>query len=219
MRSALRNPTQPQDIAPIPAGEDRLMFAAAMADAAEWQFAATMERRVLYATASRELYWPIAAILLLMVASGALMLAAVRPLSHRIAAQSQRLALAASVFSTSGEGILLLDADRRVIELNPAGCRMLGLSASEVRGSRFCGLVIGEPADPEYEEVWRRRTTAVGGANCASGAAMVPFDAWVSLARVRDEGDRVTNCGASSSTSLRARKPRARSAPLPITTN
>lgn len=186
---------QPQDIAPIPAGEDRLMFAAAMADAAEWQFAATMERRVLYATASRELYWPIAAILLLMVASGALMLAAVRPLSHRIAAQSQRLALAASVFSTSGEGILLLDADRRVIELNPAGCRMLGLSASEVRGSRFCGLVIGEPADPECREVWRQADD--GGQwqgelrlRRSDGTA---FDAWVSLARVRDEGDRVTN--------------------------
>lgn len=189
----MRDP--PQDVTPVPGSGGRLMFVAAMAKSAEWQLVVTMEPAVLYAGASRELYWPIAAIILLMVASGALMLAAVRPLSHRIAQQSQRLVLAASVFSTSGEGIVILDADRRIIELNPAGCRMLGLSAAELRGSRFCGLAIGQPDDPECREIWRQADERGQwqGELPLKRADGTSFDAWLSLACVRGEDDRVTN--------------------------
>lgn len=190
-----RNPGHAVEAVPLPGEDQRIVFATAMPDVEGWQLAVTLERAALYAAASRELYWPIAAIILLMVASGALTLVAVRPLSQRIAEQSQRLALAASIFGTSGEGILLLDAQRRVIELNPAGCRMLQQSPQAMQGQLFCGFTVGDPADPDCEAVWREVNSAGQwqGEMPLRRADGSVFAAWVSVAGVRDEDGCITH--------------------------
>ncbi|TAH53101.1 MAG: diguanylate cyclase [Betaproteobacteria bacterium] len=185
------------DAAALPGDEQRMLFAAAMPDIESWQLAVTLDRATLYSSAGRELYWPIVAIVLLMFASGALTLIAIRPLSQRIAEQSQRLALAASIFSTSGDGILLLDAQRQVIELNPAGCRMLQRTPDDVQGRRFCSFAVADPAGPDCAAVWREvdGTGQWQGEMPLRAADGSIFAAWLSLASVRDEAGSITHYG------------------------
>ncbi|ATE60660.1 diguanylate cyclase domain-containing protein [Thauera sinica] len=181
--------------ASVPGDGQRQLFASAMPKMEDWQLAVTIDRAALYEGVRRELYWPVAAIVLLMLASGALTLVAIRPLSRRIAGQSQRLALAASIFSSSGEGILLLDADRRVIGLNPAGCRMLQRQAEEVLGRHCCGFDAGDAVDADCAAIWRKVDDdgQWQGEMPLRRADGTVFDAWVSLAGVRDEDGRVTH--------------------------
>ena len=46
----------------------------------------------------------------------------------------ERLHLAASVFASSQEGILITDAESRILDANPACCAMTGFSLDELVG-------------------------------------------------------------------------------------
>ena len=54
-----------------------------------------------------------------------------------------RLRLAASVFSASQEGVMITDAEERILDVNPACCRMTGFDAGELIGRRLDGLGSG----------------------------------------------------------------------------
>ncbi|MET0069488.1 MAG: EAL domain-containing protein [Candidatus Thiodiazotropha sp.] len=65
------------------------------------------------------------------------------------------LRLAASVFSTSQEGILISDADNRIIDINPAFTRLTGYSREEALGKDPGFLSAGRQDQPFYAEMWQ----------------------------------------------------------------
>ncbi|MEW8684307.1 MAG: EAL domain-containing protein [Candidatus Thiodiazotropha sp.] len=65
------------------------------------------------------------------------------------------LRLAASVFSTSQEGILISDADNRIIDINPAFTRLTGYSREEALGMDPGFLSAGRQKQPFYQEMWQ----------------------------------------------------------------
>ncbi len=69
------------------------------------------------------------------------------------------LRLAASVFSTSQEGILISDADNRIIDINPAFSRLTGYSREEALGRNPSFLSSGRQSPDFYAEMWRSLDT------------------------------------------------------------
>lgn len=72
---------------------------------------------------------------------------------HKQAQEQQRLA--ASVFTTSQEGIVITDANNRIIDVNEAFTRITGYSHAEVRGKNPKVLHSGRQDAVYYEEMWR----------------------------------------------------------------
>lgn len=72
---------------------------------------------------------------------------------HKRAEEQQRLA--ASVFTTSQEGIVITDAENRIINVNEAFTRITGYSHAEVRGQNPKMLHSGRQDAGYYEEMWR----------------------------------------------------------------
>jgi diguanylate cyclase (GGDEF)-like protein/PAS domain S-box-containing protein len=71
----------------------------------------------------------------------------------------ERLRLAASVFATSQEGILISDADNRIIDANPAFTRLTGYSRDEALGQNPGFLSAGHQNHEFYAEMWQTITT------------------------------------------------------------
>ncbi|PVV05701.1 MAG: hypothetical protein B6D77_18415 [gamma proteobacterium symbiont of Ctena orbiculata] len=67
----------------------------------------------------------------------------------------ENLRLAASVFSTSQEGILISDADNRIIDINPAFTRLTGYSREETLGQNPSFLSAGRQNPTFYAEMWQ----------------------------------------------------------------
>jgi diguanylate cyclase (GGDEF)-like protein/PAS domain S-box-containing protein len=67
----------------------------------------------------------------------------------------ENLRLAASVFSTSQEGILISDADNRIIDINPAFTRLTGYSREEALGRNPGFLSAGRQDPAFYTEMWQ----------------------------------------------------------------
>jgi diguanylate cyclase (GGDEF)-like protein/PAS domain S-box-containing protein len=67
----------------------------------------------------------------------------------------EQLRLAASVFSTSQEGILISDANNRIIDINPAFTRVTGYSREEALGKNPGFLSAGRQNPAFYAEMWR----------------------------------------------------------------
>lgn len=185
----------PARAAPLPGDGHRLSFSGVLPDLQDWALVVSVERSALYAPAARALYLPVAAIVLLIMASAVLMFLAVRPLSRRLADQAQRLTLAASVFESSNEGIVLLDASRHIVQLNPAGARMLRLTAAEAQGQGFCDFSLPEGRLDRCDAVWVRsdQSGQWQGELPLRRADGEEFVAWLSLASMRDAEGRVTH--------------------------
>ncbi|MES9944936.1 MAG: EAL domain-containing protein [Candidatus Thiodiazotropha sp.] len=69
------------------------------------------------------------------------------------------LRLAASVFSTSQEGILISDADNCIIDINPAFTSLTGYSREEALGQNPGFLSAGRQDQAFYAEMWRSINT------------------------------------------------------------
>jgi diguanylate cyclase (GGDEF)-like protein/PAS domain S-box-containing protein len=65
------------------------------------------------------------------------------------------LRLAASVFATSQEGILISDPQNRIIDVNPAFTRLTGYSYDEAMGRNPAFLSAGRQSPDFYAEMWR----------------------------------------------------------------
>jgi PAS domain S-box-containing protein len=68
-----------------------------------------------------------------------------------------------SLVAISPAAVVVMDADERVTDWNPAAAELFGYSAEEVRGRRIDDLVIGEPHRDEGQEI-TREAMAVGRA-------------------------------------------------------
>jgi diguanylate cyclase (GGDEF)-like protein/PAS domain S-box-containing protein len=71
----------------------------------------------------------------------------------------ERLRLAASVFATSQEGILISDAKNRIIDINPAFTRLTGYTREETLGRNPGFLSAGRQSREFYDEMWRSINT------------------------------------------------------------
>jgi diguanylate cyclase (GGDEF)-like protein/PAS domain S-box-containing protein len=57
--------------------------------------------------------------------------------------KDESLYLGALIFRSSGEGILVADADEKIVDVNPAFSRLLGFSGDEVKGAKFDIIGLG----------------------------------------------------------------------------
>ncbi len=71
----------------------------------------------------------------------------------------ERQRLAASVFSTSQEGILISDANNRIIDINPAFTHLTGYSREEALGRDPGFLASGRQTPTFYAEMWESLKT------------------------------------------------------------
>lgn len=77
-----------------------------------------------------------------------------RDVTERIEAQ-KKLHLAAQVLEQTAEGVLIADADIRIISVNGAFSRTTGYSAEEVLGRNPSLLASGRHDQPYYQAMWR----------------------------------------------------------------
>ncbi|MNZ65268.1 Cyclic di-GMP phosphodiesterase Gmr [compost metagenome] len=176
-----------------PAGPDdrQLAFVSPLSEHPGWAIGLLAERERLYAGARSELLWPLLGILLLTVAGGVLTRFAIRPLSRRIEGQAEGLELAASVFDCSNEGIMLMDAEHHIAELNPAGCHLLRCAPKDIEGRTLCSLLVPDLSQSPLgcESMWAQ-TVRIGswqGEVAMQRDDGSTFHAWLSLAAAYDE--------------------------------
>jgi diguanylate cyclase (GGDEF)-like protein/PAS domain S-box-containing protein len=67
----------------------------------------------------------------------------------------EQLRLGASVFANSQEGILISDADNRIIDVNPAFTRLTGYSREEVLGQNPRMMSSGKQSNEFYADMWK----------------------------------------------------------------
>lgn len=102
--------------------------------------------------------------------------------------QEQALRQAATVFESTQEGVLVVDARRRVLTSNPAFTQITGLSAQQVLGRRL-PLLPGNDLDrARYRTLWRKVQDSghwQGELNSRRrDGSRFPF--WLTISRVRD---------------------------------
>jgi len=68
----------------------------------------------------------------------------------------ERLKLAATVFSASAEGIMITDADCRIISVNPALESITGFSKAQVVGKRPTVFSSGRHDEEFYRDIWKQ---------------------------------------------------------------
>ncbi|GGY15814.1 EAL domain-containing protein [Paludibacterium paludis] len=78
-----------------------------------------------------------------------------RDITQRVRSDHQ-LRLAARVFDSSNEAILITDADSRILAVNRLFCEITGYEESEVLGKMPSILASGRHNDSFYEDMWQR---------------------------------------------------------------
>ena len=81
-----------------------------------------------------------------------------RDISERKKAE-ERLRLAKYVTDSTSEGIIVTDMERRIIEVNPAYCRLLGYERSEVLGRQAGFARSGRHDQAFYQAIWTSLAT------------------------------------------------------------
>jgi diguanylate cyclase (GGDEF)-like protein/PAS domain S-box-containing protein len=124
-----------------------------------------------------------------------------RIFAARAAAELERLKaeeglrLAARVFETAAEGIIILDADERILSVNRAFCEISGYGRDEVVGRSAGFLRSGLHGEPFFRDI--ARTLSESGQwqgemwNRRKDGS--PLPSWVSVSAVRDQAGRVVN--------------------------
>ncbi|MRR51929.1 MAG: bifunctional diguanylate cyclase/phosphodiesterase [Rhodocyclaceae bacterium] len=79
-------------------------------------------------------------------------------ITERLAAE-EKLHLNARIFEQADEGILITDAEERIVSVNSAFCRITGYEASEVMGQTPRMLKSGHHDAAFYREMWSRILT------------------------------------------------------------
>ena len=111
-----------------------------------------------------------------------------------------RLRQAAVVFETTAEGIFILDAERRIVSVNPACCDLTDYTAEEILGGDPEVLLHGRPHSVEFyprlESAPGRQWRGEIDYRHKDGRV---FTAWESMSVVRDGSGRLTHYVASFS--------------------
>ena len=99
------------------------------------------------------LFWVEVSLRLARIGRRPCLLAAVRDVSQRKESEAQLL-LAASVFASSYEGIVITDADNRITDVNPAFTRITGYTRADALGQDPRMLASGRHGQRFYEAMW-----------------------------------------------------------------
>lgn len=123
-----------------------------------------------------------------------LLYCAVRDISERKRADAHER-LAARVFETAAEAILVTDAAANIVAVNPAFSRITGFSEDEVIGVNPRILKSGRHDKSHYEAMWRSLIDTGGWSgevwNRRKNGEVYPE--WLAVSGVRDAGGRLTN--------------------------
>jgi diguanylate cyclase (GGDEF)-like protein/PAS domain S-box-containing protein len=114
-------------------------------------------------------------------------LTAFTPINH-LKLMERRLELWAKVFEASSEGILIVDAERRILTANQAFCKATGHDLHDLVGERPETMLAAGSADPPFEALWgavAQRGTWQGelGMRRRSGSE---YPVWLMVSPVRD---------------------------------
>ena len=82
----------------------------------------------------------------------------------------ERLRQAAVVFDTMAEGIVILNAGRRIVSVNPACCDLTGYTVGEVLGGDPEVLLHGRPHSTEFYPRLESAPGGSGGERSTTGA-------------------------------------------------
>lgn len=117
-----------------------------------------------------------------------------RDITERKAAES-RLQLWSKVFENANEGILITDAEGKVLSVNGAFSRITGYEAPEIIGGSIAKLRSGRHPDEFFAEFWR--TLASSGSwsgeiwNRRKNGEVYPE--WLSVSAIRDPSGTITH--------------------------
>lgn len=103
------------------------------------------------------------------------------------------LRLAASVFATSQEGILISDVGNRIIDVNPAFTRLTGYSRAEVIGRNPSFLSAKQQSPDVYEAMWQDIETRGEwqGELCNKRKSGEMYTELLSIVAVKDQQDKL----------------------------
>lgn len=116
-------------------------------------------------------------------------------LTESLLAANKRLDLFAQVFENSGEAIVITDADRNIIAVNPAFTAITRYKAEDVTGKNPKLLSSGRQSPEFYQEMWKsiNETGRWRGEiwNRRENGEIYPE--WLSIGTVKDENGKVVN--------------------------
>ncbi len=161
------------------------------------QFQANIYRTLLYLAALGLSAYVLSVILRLRLSSRALARSN-QALEERIAEQQQAeqsLRLQAKVFAGISEGVLITDADSRVLSVNEAFTEITGFPAEDILGQTPSILRSGRHDRTFYQNMWAQ-LQANGqwrGEIWNRRRSGEPYPQWISIAALRDAAGEVTN--------------------------
>ncbi|EED67344.1 MHYT domain-containing protein [Comamonas testosteroni] len=104
----------------------------------------------------------------------------------------RQLHIAATVFDHSHEGMVVLDANRKIVDINPAFSRISGLKRQAAKNKEFASLFIR--GDDDSDVLWSQIWTEIGRKGHWQGPCVMQHDMnrhQISLTAVRDEQQRL----------------------------
>jgi diguanylate cyclase (GGDEF)-like protein/PAS domain S-box-containing protein len=114
--------------------------------------------------------------------------------SSRIASE-QQLRLNAQVFECSREGILITDADNKIVAVNSAYCEMTGYKAEEVIGKNPSLISSGKHNKTFYDAMWREIVNNGHWqgevTNCRKNGDF--YTQWLAISTIRDRNGRIAH--------------------------
>ena len=118
----------------------------------------------------------------------------IEDISARKEAEEQ-LRLAGLVFESSAEGIILTDADARILSVNPAFERITGYSAAEAIGERPSIMQSGRQNESYYQEMWQslREKGLWAGEIWNQRKDGTQYPEWLTISAARDARGQVTH--------------------------
>lgn len=107
----------------------------------------------------------------------------------------ERLRIAATVFEASNDGILVTDAENRIVSVNPSFTALTGYGPSEALGKMPAMLKSGRHPADFYAEMWRSLAASDRweGEICNQHKDGSQFTAWLSINLIRGADGRIAN--------------------------
>jgi len=167
-----------------------VLFHAPLVDSG-WALVVEVPFAPFYAPAARQLVWPTVIVLFMVGLATLGMGHALRPLMRRVSRQTGQLRLAASVFDSAQEAIIITDQDHRVVQANRAFTEVTGLTGDEMGGRDLVAFM--RPADSDNTYWFAQVREQLQQESAWSGEVWYPratgeyFPAWQTISAVHDD--------------------------------